>query len=91
MSIGIVSDITIGYRGLSLDGLRLVYDPEFDCLKGDLNHDGHLLVTDIVLLLDIIINDLSPTGFQLCSGDKRDDNNLDILDIISILNEILGD
>ena len=74
-----------------MDELSLMYDPSYDCLKGDLNHDGYLQVTDIVVLLDIILNDLDPTGFQLCSGDKRSDSNLDVLDIISILNEILGE
>ena len=91
LSLGIVSDITIGYRGLSLDALSLIYDPSYDCLKGDLNHDGFLQVTDIVILLDIILNDINPSGFQLCSGDKREDQNLDILDIIGILNQILGE
>ena len=91
LSIGIVSDITIGYRGISLDALSLVYDPPYDCLKGDLNHDGFIEVTDIVLLLNIILNDVIPSGFQYCSGDKREDENLDILDIISILNQILGE
>ena len=41
--------------------------------------------------LNIILNDVSPSGFQYCSGDKREDENIDILDIISILNEILGE
>ena len=91
LTLGIVSDITIGYRGLSLDALSLIYDPSYDCLKGDLNHDGFLQVTDIVILLDIILNDINPSGFQVCSGDKREDQNLDILDIISILNQILGE
>ena len=91
LSLGIVSDITIGYRGLSLDALSLVYDPPYDCLKGDLNHDGYSQVTDIVILLDIILNEISPSGFQLCSSDKREDQNIDILDVISILNQILGE
>ena len=91
LSLGIVSDITIGYRGLSIDALSLIYNPSYDCLKGDLNHDGFLQVTDIVILLDIILNDINPSGFQLCSGDKREDQNIDILDIISILNQILGE
>ena len=91
LSLGIVSDITIGYRGLSLDALSLVYDPPYDCLKGDLNHDGYTQVTDIVILLDIILNEISPSGFQLCSSDKREDQNIDILDVISILNQILGE
>ena len=91
LSIGIVSDITIGYRGLSLDRLGLVYQPSYECLLGDLNHDGSLLVTDIIVLLNIILNNQEATGFQQCSGDKRIDQNLDILDVISIINEISGD
>ena len=92
LSIGIVSDITIGYRGLYLDEIRLMYDPDGDCLLGDLNHDGNILVTDIVILLNIILDNQIPTGYQLCSGDKTQDENLDILDIISILlEEILGE
>ena len=71
--------------------MSLIYDPSYDCLKGDLNHDGYSQVTDIVILLDIILNEISPSGFQLCSSDKREDQNIDILDVISILNQILGE
>ena len=91
LSIGIISDITIGYRGLSLNQVKLMYDPVVDCVLGDLNHDSFLQVTDIVVLLNIILDNQSPTGFQNCSGDKTQDGNLDILDIISILVDILGE
>ena len=91
LSIGIISDITIGYRGLSLNQVKLMYDPVVDCVLGDLNHDSFLQVTDIVVLLNIILDNQSPTGFQNCSGDKTQDGNLDILDIISVLVDILGE
>lgn len=76
---------------MSLNQIRLMYDADFDCVLGDLNHDGYLQVTDIVVLLNIILDNQNPTGFQACSGDKTQDGNLDILDIISILVDILGE
>jgi len=91
LSIGIVPDITIGYRGLSLNQVKLMYNPSVDCVLGDLNHDSFLQVTDIVVLLNIILDNQISTGFQNCSGDKTQDGNLDILDIISILVDILGE
>tara|TARA_Y100001970_G_scaffold270344_1_gene364093 strand:+ start:642 stop:2915 length:2274 start_codon:yes stop_codon:yes gene_type:complete len=91
ISLGIMSDITISYRGLSMNSLNLLYNPDYDCLTGDLNHDGSILVTDIVTLLNIILDNESASGFQLCSGDYNVDGNLDILDIIGVLHQIIGD
>jgi len=91
ISLGIISDITISYRGISMNSLNLLYNPDYDCLVGDLNHDGSILVTDIVTLLNIILDNESASGFQLCSGDYNIDGNLDILDIIGILHQIIGD
>ena len=91
ISLGIISDITISFRGVSIDNLSLLYNPDYDCLGGDLNHDGALLVTDIVVLLNIILDNEDVSGFQLCSGDYNLDYNLDILDIIGILHQIIGD
>ena len=76
---------------LILNSLNLLYNPDYDCLVGDLNHDGSILVTDIVTLLNIILDNESASGFQLCSGDYNIDGNLDILDIIGILHQIIGD
>jgi hypothetical protein len=91
IGLGIISDITIGYRGISVDNLSLLYNPNYDCLKGDLNHDGSILVTDIIILLNIILDNEFSTGFQLCGGDYNIDSNLDILDIIGVLHQIIGD
>mgnify|MGYP007063537276 FL=1 len=91
ISLGIISDITLSFRGVLLDNLSLLYNPGYDCLLGDLNHDGSILVTDIVMLLNIILDNEYASGFQLCSGDFNLDFNLDILDIIAILHQIIGD
>ena len=91
INLGIISDITIGFRGASINSLSLLYDPDYSCHLGDLNHDGSVLVTDIVILLNIILDNQLGTGFQLCSGDYNIDSNLDILDIIGVLHQIIGD
>jgi len=91
IALGIISDITISFRGVELDNMSLLYNPEYDCLRGDLNHDGSILVTDIIMLLNIILDNNEASGFQLCSGDYNLDYNLDILDIIGVLHQIIGD
>ena len=91
ISLGLMSDITISYRGISMDALRLLYNPDYSCYRGDLNHDGDIIVTDIVALLNIILDNQFASGFQLCSGDYNIDDNLDILDIVGIVSQIIGD
>ena len=83
--------MTISYRGISLDGINLLYNPTGECLGGDLDHKGDILVTDIIILLNIILDNQVASGFQLCSGDFNSDISLDILDIIGILIQIIGD
>ena len=91
LSLGIVSDITIGYRGLELDNLKVLCKPLDECQIGDLDHNSEVLITDIVILLHIILDNDTATGFQECSGDQNGDNNLDILDIVGIVLTILGE
>ena len=57
----------------------------------EFNHDGSILVTDVVTLLNIILYDSIITGYQNCSGDMNVDYHLDVYDIVHILIEILGD
>ena len=59
-------------------------------ILGDLNNDEGLNIQDIVLLVNVIIEDLISTDFQLYSGDLNYDYNLDILDIIQLVNIILN-
>ena len=88
LSIGIASDITLGYRGLELNELMVMSDMD-DCRKGDFNHDGMVDVTDIVPMVNYITLYTNLSGFQYCASDANDDGYIDVLDIIIFINYIL--
>ena len=80
-------DLTIGYRGVSVNSFRILES----CVAGDANHDASLDVTDIVLLVAIVLGDSSSLDYLACNVDANTDGLVDILDIIRSLNIILGD
>ncbi len=88
LSMGISSDITLGYRGLALNEMIILSDLN-DCKKGDFNHDGIIDVTDIIPIVNYITLYTSLSGFQACTSDSNQDNYIDILDIITFINYIL--
>ncbi len=60
-------------------------------LPGDLNFDGHNTVSDIVVLVNIIIGEITPTTPQYESGDVNGDGNINVQDLVSLVNIILFD
>ena len=91
LSIGIAPDITLGYRGLALDQLDILYELNSECPKGDFNHDGLSNILDIVGITGYIIGSNNLTEFQKCASDINDDLYVDVLDIVGLINIILGD
>jgi len=90
LSVGISSDITLGYRGLKMDNLKvLVKNDTYPCLAGDLDHDGSVAVNDIVIILDFLLGDSSFSGYQNCSSNLNNDENVDVMDIVRVVNIIL--
>ena len=87
ISIGINRDLTIGYRGVSIESLKLIEA----CLPGDLNHDGAIDVTDVVLLVDVILENSLISEYLDCNIDANQDQLIDVLDVIRTINVILGD
>ena len=61
-------------------------DPEF----GDMNCDSSIDILDIVLLVNIILDEILPSGYEYWAGDMNEDGILDVLDIILIINLIIG-
>ena len=57
---------------------------------GDLNCDENIDVTDIIILVNIILDIITPDGFQYYSGDTNDDGIMDILDVILLVSLILN-
>ena len=67
-------------------------EPEEDFvveLYGDVNFDGQLNVTDVVLIINFILG-AEPTEEELLTGDMNQDGILNILDVIGVVSEILG-
>ena len=56
---------------------------------GNLNCDEYLNISDIIILIEIILNEIYPSGLQFELGDLNIDNYIDILDVIIIVNTIL--
>ena len=62
-----------------------VYDDDSCIYGGDFNEDDIIDITDVILLLNMILE------IELeSSGDLNADGNIDILDIIALLNIILA-
>jgi hypothetical protein len=68
-------------------------EPEDDFvveLYGDVNFDGQLNVTDIVTIVNFVLNTATPTEEELLTADMNQDGILNILDVIQVVSEILG-
>ena len=68
-------------------------EPEDDFeveLYGDVNFDGTLNVTDIIVMVNFVLNTQTPTEEEFLTADINQDGILNILDVISVVGEILG-
>ena len=67
-------------------------EPEEDFvveLYGDVNFDGSLDVTDVILLVNFVLG-TTPTEEQSLTADINQDGIINILDVIQVVGEILG-
>ena len=67
-------------------------EPEEDFvvdLYGDVNQDGTIDITDIVLVINFILGG-EPTEEQFLTADMNQDGTLNILDVIDVVSGILG-
>ena len=68
-------------------------EPEEDFeveLYGDVNFDGTLNVTDIITMVNFVLNTSTPTEEEFLAADINQDGILNILDVIGVVSEILG-
>tara|TARA_R110001583_G_scaffold2375_1_gene17283 strand:- start:7 stop:423 length:417 start_codon:yes stop_codon:yes gene_type:complete len=67
-------------------------EPEEDFvveLYGDVNFDGQLNVTDIILMVNFVLGQ-TPTEEEFLTADTNQDGVLNILDVINTVSDILG-
>ena len=68
-------------------------EPEDDFeveLYGDVNFDGTLNITDVVLMVNFVITQDIPTEEESLTADMNQDGIINILDVITLVGEILG-
>ncbi|MFQ6093386.1 MAG: dockerin type I domain-containing protein, partial [bacterium] len=58
--------------------------------KGDVNGDGTVDVTDVVMCVNIILGLYEPTPDQFWRADYNEDGQVNVLDVVGIVNEVLG-
>ena len=72
---------------------QYIGEPEEDFevdLYGDVNFDGTLNVTDIITMVNFVLNTTIPTEEEFLTADINQDGILNILDVIGVVSEILG-
>ena len=58
-------------------------------LYGDVNFDGYLDITDVILVVNFILGG-EPTEEQFLTADMNQDGTINILDVIDVVSGILG-
>ena len=72
---------------------QYIGEPEDDFeveLYGDVNFDGTLNITDVVLMVNFVITQDIPTEEESLTADMNQDGIINILDVITLVGEILG-
>ncbi len=60
------------------------------CTPSDLNEDGVTNILDIVTIVNIILQTVTPTDYQVCASDVNADGITNILDIVVVVNAIMS-
>ncbi len=58
--------------------------------KGDVNTDEQIDISDVIIIVDYIMNVSELSNYLIWASDMNNDNMLDILDIIELVNHILN-
>ena len=74
-----------GNEVLFVDDVELIYN--LNILKGDVNADGQVDISDVVELVNIILG--SEDNFDKNTADVNKDDNIDISDVVELVNIIL--
>jgi len=73
-----------GVVGKPSDPIKILYTPKY--LRGDVNLDGTVNISDVTMLVNIILGKSSPT----ISSNVNEDSDINISDVTTLVNIILG-
>ena len=60
-------------------------------IPGDINNDSVVNILDVVLVVNFVLDSITPTPSEFAAADLNSDGVLNILDIVLLSNLILGD
>ena len=62
----------------------------YERLRGDVNGDGYVNITDVTALINYLLND-DPSGIYMVNADMNDDNSVNVTDATELINKLLSD
>jgi hypothetical protein len=77
-----------GYEGILYSNTVTVGGSSYQ--KGDVNRDGSVSNSDLILVARHVVNLITLTGEQFTLGDMNDDNQITNTDIITVARKIVG-
>ena len=77
------------YKGVNVNALRKLKSIKegtspYDIWDIDLNLDNTVDILDIIIMINIILNEYSPTEFEILIADLNYDGNINIQDIMLV-------
>jgi len=90
ISITLNSDSDLSYRGVEIDYLKVLFESEDGCYKGDVSHDGAVDVIDVVNVVNFIFEISNPVYYEQCTSDLNNDDVIDVMDVVMVVNLIFG-
>ncbi len=62
----------------------------FACLRGDVNGDQRVNISDAIMLIYVMLNETTPEGFNSVNADVDADGEVNINDVIQLINIIVN-
>ena len=82
-------NLSANVAGSELLAFHLTVEENMGIL-GDINNDGSINVTDVVLCVNFILNINIPDGYQAWAADINADGEVNVVDIVLLVDIILG-
>ena len=72
-------------------GLHVVsFEDNYHDSIGDLNNDNVINVLDIIIVVDFILENQSPTDLEFLLSDMNYDSLIDVLDVLIMIQNVIG-
>jgi len=91
MCSGVAADENYIYVASDVFGLYIYQNDLLTGVKGDLDRDGAIDVTDVIRVINIILGlGPEPTAYESWAADYDNDGSINVIDVVLIVNVILG-